>query len=955
MIVLEASLYTATDGGGVVWAGSLHSQRHPGLCQDISPTPPQATVSIDTTLAEGLVVTGGLYLRSWGTQWILWTDGLAWNFPGQVPQTVEGSLVSLGNVDGSWPPPPPTPPPPTPPPSTPPPPAPPIPPSQSSGEPVPVAILSPAEGRDGELFPYVYMRTWPEPSAEDVAIHFVVYPHPLGAPPSGPYFQKMAALARSGAADAREQMEQLSVTYLESLQLGRGASAAQAFLAAHGALPAALGAPSGPAPEGYATSADRQAFLVQAWQAYAALVVVLGYDSRLRDALGRLLVVDHTLAWISAHPGVEPPPGLAKATIVLPAGIFPLPPAGASPVVSPPASGDWITPYAIGDLQMVKQRLTGYALGDLARVESVMAGERRESVRRIASRVTESSTRKATDQSSRGLDARTETQSGTIGKAVADLVSTTTYGIPGGENDFKINYGTSSAPTTTLTGGWSLETKPGSSSPSQHEVTRAAQRLVEKAAQRVAREVVETRSAESSRESEESTTSTFDNTAGTTGRRGIYRWLNEVYQAYVVNYGNRLVFEMVLTAPGARYLREELDLSPASAPPVPPAALGIESYEDVSRHNFPLLAARYPSEALELPPPARRSVSGWAQSGEPLTLTLPEGYSAAGGEVRYVILEGSIQIEGFVGPATVQVPSASATGAFSLTADALKSSSGSVQILLQTTGPLASPPVDLEPVQLTVEIEAAPGESLMDAWRLRTYQAIQSAYAAELQVYQGNAPADAPAAPQPRLGYRAVERRELKKGAIGLLFQQLDERVGGAGADNPSSFTDAVDVARPRYLQFFERAFEWGEMSYSFIADAGDGLRGKRPSLTATGDDRFLSFLDAAYAQVLTPVSPSEALAVLYFLASGAIWDGDDAGTPVVESDLPLASELKRLRDLPREVRRVSEPWQVVVPTAIAVLEDGSALPWQSPPRRGNEVTPCPLPLSLRSPTSLRR
>lgn len=41
VIVLEASLYTATDGGGVVWAGSLHSQRHPGLCQDISPTPPR--------------------------------------------------------------------------------------------------------------------------------------------------------------------------------------------------------------------------------------------------------------------------------------------------------------------------------------------------------------------------------------------------------------------------------------------------------------------------------------------------------------------------------------------------------------------------------------------------------------------------------------------------------------------------------------------------------------------------------------------------------------------------------------------------------------------------------------------------------------------------------------------------------------------------------------------------
>ena len=71
---------------------------------------------------------------------------------------------------------------------------------------------------------------------------------------------------------------------------------------------------------------------------------------------------------------------------------------------------------------------------------------------------------------------------------------------------------------------------------------------------------------------------------------------------------------------------------------MPPAALGIASYDCVTPDNFPRLVAQYPGAALELPPPAHRSVSGWAQSGEPLTLTLPEGYVADAAEVRYVIL-----------------------------------------------------------------------------------------------------------------------------------------------------------------------------------------------------------------------------------------------------------------------------------------------------------------------------
>jgi hypothetical protein len=927
----------------VAWHVQLRTERCPAPVQR-GPFGPGESASIDQRFSSDLLARGALQCVQTASDIVIETPQLCYGFPDQVMQTLLGTVVSLVAAEEppSEPPVEPSPgepPPGEPPPGEPPPSEPPLLPAPSSEPvPVPASSVDPAPARGGELFPYVYMSLWRPPAPDELALCFVRYPHPLDAPPSGELVQALARLRRSGGPDARSEMQRAAADYIRSDGFVRRVGSLPAPFSRHGeihrvAAEAPGGDPVRVVAEIFAvlgmdfaaavTWLDSPAYaqdLEQVWQSWFALVIELGDDARLRDALARVLMADHLLRYLTGL-GDTPPTeaalaALAQATIILPAGIFPLPPAGASPGLSPPDDGARIVPYAIGDLQMVQQRLVGYALGDIARVESVMAGERRESVHRKKTSVTETVARETTEHTRRKSAARSHALTSELSRAIADVLQTTSYG----DNGLSVTYGTGNPPGATFSGSWSVETRPGPNGPSQGEVMRSVRRVVEQAAERVARRVVETRTSSRVESTEHESTSVLDNTGGTAGRRGIWRWLDEIYEAVIVHYGNRLMFEFLIAEPAAGYVQNDADLPADAYPPVPPPALGIDSFEDITPRSFPLLAARYPSEALVLPPPPRRTVSGWARSGTPLALTIPDGYAARSAVLSYVLPPGAgtLEIRGVIGNASVELD-VTATGSATLP---LGGETGAVQVLLLTSGPLASPPLEPEPVQLSVEVTAEPSATAMDAWRLRTYQAIQAAYAAQLAAWQGQdvagGAADSPAA-QPRFGWRAIERRELTRGAFDLLFQTLHERTGDA--ETPSG-SRGIDVAQPRQLQFFERTFEWRELSYRFIQ--GGHRRGRvAAGIGAVGDERFREFLEADWAQLLVPVSPREAMAALYVLASGMLWDGDAALIPAHEADMAVVSELKKLQPGPPELRRVGEPWAVVVPTTISVLQDG--------------------------------
>lgn len=886
------------------WSLELHTERCPTHVR-FGPVRSSDVMAIDHVCENGVLVQGSLVCHRLPlAAAVVEASQLRFGFASDAMQSVLGTLVMLGAHEVL-----PVEPLPLEPPVIP----------IVRGEPVaaPVAAIQPA-GRGGDLFPYVYMTLWPSPPAEELALGFATYPYPLDAAPSGELVQELARLRSAGGADARVAMERAAVTYLDSgafvawrstlpAPFERYAEIQRLAAHAHGREPelvvAEIFATLGMTCEDAAAWLSSPAYavvLASVWQGWFALVIELGFDVRQRDALARTLVADHVLRFLVGRCGEPVADGvlvdLARATLVLPAGIFPLPPSGDAASVSAP-----ITPYAIGDLQMVQQRLIAYALGDIARVESVMPGERRSATHRTRRELERRVEQKTFDRTDHANEARAVTSNSEMSNAIADVLQTTSYD----GNGFSITYGTGDPPTTKLSGGWSVETRPGPTGPSQSEVTRAARRVVEQAADRVARHVVEVRTTSRIDSSEEESISVLDNTAGTVVRRGIWRWLDEVYEATIVSHGNRLVFELMIAAPAASYVERDADLPASAYPPVPPPALGIESFADITPHDFPRLTAHYPSEALVLPPPPRRTVSGWARSGTPLTLEIPDGYVARTAIVSYVLAPGGVAftISGVIGSAVVAIP-VSATGASAPLA--MHGETGAVQVLLMT----AATASELAPVQLAVEIIAEPSPVAMDAWRLRTYQAIQHSYAAQVSAWSGGEVVGA-ASPvdQPRMSWRAVERRELQRGALDRLIQTGRERTG---VDDP--------VGAPRELQFFTRMFAWDELSYRFLQGARGGAAA---GVGAVGDARFLAFLEAAWAQVLLPVTPRDAMAVLYFLASGELWDDDPAWIPAHEADVALVNELRKLRPGAGELHRIGEPWEVVVPTTHAVLQDG--------------------------------
>ena len=71
-------------------------------------------------------------------------------------------------------------------------------------------------------------------------------------------------------------------------------------------------------------------------------------------------------------------------------------------------------------------------------------------------------------------------------------------------------------------------------------------------------------------------------------------------------------------------------------------------------------------------------------------------------------------------------------------------------------------------------------------------------------------------------------------------------------------------------------------------------------------------------------------MALLYFLSSGALWDGDNRLAPTNSDDIALVNDLKEsgMRAAPLE-HRVGRAWEVIVPTAMQVI--GGAWPNPQP------------------------
>ena len=840
---------------------------------------------------------------------------LTYDWRGQPPVQHFQGLVFLSREPIPPPPPPPDPPTPVPPPM------------DDDEDDDPVAIITPHD----ELFPYLYVRQWPKIPAEDLHDRFFSYDDT--SPPGASFLVALAALVPQG----RPAMEALALAFIDgampwqrqyiasrsalrgpiaefaplALRLQQAdragwvdtlCHALQALLERYGKTGAWLRGPD------YAAALDR------VWQSYFALTVLLGYDQALLadlaltlwlanavakalsiDADGRLHVGTLTKAQNAA---------VAHASLLLPATVFPLPAGGGS---SPPASGHrgWIEPYAVGDLQMVRQRLLRYVPGEIARIENVMRGERREvSSRQGRQRldIDQKSGEELALLESDDSDARTsllqETSRLVAGKTIGDSYE---------------NFTTSYGPPTQATLNGTLNRVTTAGSPASDDVTRFAREIVGKAVNRIARKVGTVRATSSLSHVEDAVVSVIDNSGGGNSLSAVYRWVNKVYEACVVNYGNRLIMEFVVRRPAAvLHDPATTDRHHGGAPFPPPAHLGIGSFEDVGPRNYARLCATYGVTEI-VPPPGPRSAAASVRTGDETQIAIPPGYTPSSAAAGCATAAGP--------------PPAIMVGCLAVVANgaavALPPLGEAAAIPVAVAAPQAglSPPEAGECI-VNIEIACVPTPRCTDEWRIQIYSAIVRAYAQGIERrLAAVADGTAPAVQRSPLAAARIARDALKHGCLDLLLERAAVLTDwGRSAPSASPPVDVVNW--PRCHQFLDQALEWPEMSYSVHHDRPGGA-GRED---AGHDPAFASFLHADRARALVPVRPDHVLAFLYFFASGMIWDGPDRLVAVNAVDLHIVDDIKRAAHRQDRERTVGKPWEVVVPTAMQVL-DGSGLP----------------------------
>ena len=220
---------------------------------------------------------------------------------------------------------------------------------------------------------------------------------------------------------------------------------------------------------------------------------------------------------------------------------------------------------------------------------------------------------------------------------------------------------------------------------------------------------------------------------------------------------------------------------------------------------------------------------------------------------------------------------------------------------------------------LTVERETA--------WKQQIYQAIINGYKQKLSEYenaltllsinQGIAiEGDNP------LANRETEKTELKKWGIEMLtlqrFGQFDAMKNAKNGHPEIHFTKAFEQGN--FVKFFEQSIEWHNMTYIFYPY----FWGRKPNWTITQqlkdtDPMFTKFLQAGYARVVVPVHPKFTEAMLHFLSSGEIWQGQDL--PGIDDPLYLSiiDEIKEAEDN-TEGEDIGDPWEVTIPTNLVML-----------------------------------
>jgi hypothetical protein len=596
----------------------------------------------------------------------------------------------------------------------------------------------------------------------------------------------------------------------------------------------------------------------------------------------------------------------------------------------------------IGDLLMVKQTLKAYELSEFAHVENVLAGESREREHRrlnlreeIGIVETERETEKERDlQSTERNELQNEAEK-TVKSQFELEAGLQVSGSYGPAFSFSASLNASYSTTTE-------ETQRKASSYSREVTEKTAERTRERIREEQRRRVLE--------EIEEINKHKVDNSNATHGHvRGIYRWLNKIYDAQVFNYGQRMMYEFIIPEPAAYFLYALVDNPPKDMeldkPEPPTYKLSPLKPSNLKRTNYHDYVSEYEVTNAPVPPPQFQTVvyfdkqdasevSNFGRAGK---IEVPTGYAAYAAIVQkdFIFNKGSTDYD----------------TRLMIGGQLLDSFSGIMSVFFSSTRvkelSIAYDLMNIRSFALGIDVFCRLTSEGFAKWQHDTYEAIMQAYLQQKADYEEKLAAQAIQQGIQILGRnplenRMLEREELKKLVIMML-------TGSPYIGFNSFYARAEPVMNVQnacksgsFIRFFENAFEWNNMLNVFYPYFW-GRKAKWISALHLNDPDpdFAAFLKAGAARVQVPVRPGFERAVAHFCQYGSIWEGNDI--PLRDDDLyvPIVDEItENLGKLDEGVPypEDSEPWEVTVPTSLVVVQNLEEIPGISDILTGNNI-----------------
>jgi hypothetical protein len=642
------------------------------------------------------------------------------------------------------------------------------------------------------------------------------------------------------------------------------------------------------------------------------------------------------------------------------------------------ARKSYIRSVGNGRLLVVKQHIKSYEENEISYVENIMASESRNRDHRhlesskenifAESELTTNSNKELSEEDRFTLSHETE----------KTIEEDHRYGL-------KLSLSGKYGPTVEFSSNFEMQNEKQRKESSQ-DAMEYARNVVQRSVESIQKKVSESRTYTYLRETEEKNFHGFNNDSEN-HIIGVYQFLEKVYEAQVFDYGQRMMFDLVIPDPALyiNSLREGLSKKNVATKLEKPKLLNINplDIDDApvnSDKSYVSLANRFGAEIVT--PPERsitistehrrpgvekQELSLASEAGTPNVLTIhkmkvPSGYAPVKGVLSYQVYTDAaegVQINLKIGQKSKSTKPLTTAKKIPL-GNKYVLFDGNLEINLADSSlgpelPMTYLDEDNEiPISIFIReskhhsfhilIACDLLNSTYRAWQLDVFQKLKEGSKKQWEEYEiklreqqqdDNSEEKSKGLTVPFSVRKKMILEELKKHAITLFTNEHNH-------DNESSIetftinntvTKIMNLEKVKshgdYIRFFEHSFEWDQLQYVFYPYFWSRQREWDTRLSIDEEDlEYLEFLKAGAARLVVPVQLNFEEGILHYLETGEIWDG--SGQPPLMGDDNYLSIIEEMRERSGKFGNETpfeEPWEVRIPTSLVKLRKDSDLP----------------------------